>query len=137
MAYCKALQKGHVYGGSTISGAGIPGQAVVMNANDEVIVNSDKTVVSFGILLNNTDSQAIDKAYVTGGYCAVAYDGGMYETDNFTLGGLQKGDYVSFDHTTGKFKEWATGDAICAQVLSVTSSVLKFKLLLAPNHFNE
>ena len=120
MSYVQPLAPGFRYGLGTMQGAGEPGQIVTMVGDNLFAVATDPTARSFGVL-----EKKVADGQMPGIFCL----GGIYETDVFE-GTPAAGDELSCDAATGTFKVAVAGDVVLGQVISASSGVLRFKLLV-------
>lgn len=131
MAYVKEIQPGLI-DGDLLAGATLtPGQFCSLNGTDKtVIATAAATGNPLGLVL---EKQAIGKSsnvYASGDKVAVAYHGGIYETDNFTATSLVSGSELMFPDGAGKIGLRTAGGArnMVGTVIDVSATVLRFKL---------
>ena len=120
MAYVEAKAPGFRYGLGTLSADGVAGQCVRLTNENVFTVNDDATKRSFGIL-----AAACRKDELAGVFCM----GGIYETDQYS-GNVAGGNLLCCDGQTGKLKAVSGQEFVVAEAISVTSGVLRFKLLV-------
>ena len=120
MSYVQALAPGFRYGLGAMQGAGEPGQIVTIAGDNVFAVASDPTARPFGIL-----ERKVKDGEMPGLFCL----GGIYETDAF-VGTPSPGDGLASDAETGLLKTASEGDFVLAEVISVGTGVLRFKLLV-------
>jgi hypothetical protein len=99
---------------------GAAGQCVRLTNENVFSVNDDAGKRSFGIL-----AAACSKDALAGVWCM----GGIYETDQYS-GNIAGGDALSCDAQSGKLKAASGDEFVVAEAISVTSGVLRFKLLV-------
>ena len=120
MAFINPCHRGLAYGDGHIQGKGKLGQVVRVSGDDLFTVNTDPTLRSFGILIND---------YAAGDMPGIYCNGGVYETDAFD-GPIADGEDLKVS-TEGRLTGGvAAGDLVIAQTVSIKGGVLKFRLLI-------
>jgi len=120
MPYVETKAPGFRYGLGTISGAGTVGQLVKVSDDNVFTVNDNPAVRSFGMLVGT---------YRDGEMCGVYCMGGILETDQYA-GDVSAGDELACDADTGLVKAAGEGEFVVGEAISVSSGVLRFKLLV-------
>ncbi len=121
MPFINPCHRGLAYGDGHMQGEGTLGQVVRIAGSDLFVVNTDPTVKSFGLLIQNYGS-----GDMPGIYC----DGGVYETDVFE-GTINAGDDLKVS-ANGKLTGGviAEGEHVIARAVSAGGGTIKFRLLV-------
>ena len=120
MAFLNPNHRGLAYGDGYMQGDGQLGQVVKIVGNDLFGVNTDPTAKSFGILI---------KGYKNGEMPGIFCMGGVYETDVFE-GNISPNDDLKVSANGKLTAGVGAGDEVVARAISVSSGILKFRLLV-------
>ncbi len=125
--YILSYYEGIDYSAGKMNGPGCLGQfvcAVPDNESPEMYsfqVNTDPSVLSFGMLMDN---------YADGERPAMWLNGGIYGTNQFHITPqIEPNDFLGIG-IDGLLSSADTDDAIVAQAINVCNGILKFKLLI-------
>lgn len=113
------LHPGLAYGAGTASEDINSGEFVKLAGADLFSKVTDAADQSFGVAYRDSKS---------GDYVTVFTSGGVYETDVFTAG-ITAGDDLEVNPATATLQKATTGQVV-AVALSVSSTELKFKLVI-------
>ena len=113
------LHPGLAYGAGTASEDIKSGEFVKLTGADLFSKIIDALDIPFGVVYRDVAS---------GEYVTVYTQGGIYETESFTAG-ITAGDDLEVNPATALLQKATTGQVI-AQAISVTSTELKFKLVI-------
>lgn len=114
-----ALHPGLAYGSATAAEDLTAGEFVKLSGADLFSKVIDALDNPFGVVYRDVAS---------GEYVTVYTQGGVYETERFTAG-ITAGDELEVNPTTALLQKATDGKKI-AQAISVTSTELKFKLVI-------
>jgi len=114
-----ALHPGLAYGAGTAAEDLTAGQFVKLTGADLFSKVVDALDKPFGVVLRDAKN---------GNYVTVYTHGGVYETDTFTAG-IISGDELEINPVTALLQKATTGQVV-AVAISVTTTELKFKLVI-------
>lgn len=120
MPKVRRVHQSLAYGDGYMQGAGQAGQVVKIVGNDTFSINTDPSVPSFGILIDN---------YPDGEMPGICCNGGVIELDDFE-GSPSPGDALKVAASGFLTPGPGAGEQAICQVLSVGSGVIKVRLLI-------
>ncbi len=111
---------GLAYGDGYMQADGLAGHGLRLVGNDLFATNVDPTLSTFGILARDTKAGQLPLVYC---------QGGIYETDVFE-GTITPGAALKVSATGKLTSGVGVGEETVARAISVSSGILKFRLLV-------